>query len=859
MFVIFSFLAFMWHFLTGRTFIWFNDGYDQHYKALLFYGDFLRQIIKSIFTGNFQNITSWSFLIGEGGDVLQILNYYAIGDPLCLISVFFNNSNMYICYCFIAFIRLYFSGISFLYLINYKNIGNNTSRIAGALTYTFSIWAFYQTSRHIMFLIPLIYLPLIVTGIEKLLDKKKSILLTISVFLCAISNFYYFYNIVLLMVFYCAVRFIVIFGKDYKSYLIAFKDLFIHAFVGLLMSGIVFIPVCYTFLNDARTTSRPSIRWFYPLSYYLELPSGILTTTSVSLGVSTPVIVALILLFTCKTSHNPKAISTLRALNILSLIFLLVPAIGQLFNGLSYVSNKWSFAVPLILGVTIVYLWDDLHTPLKKKDLYIMFSVLIVLTLAITVQSNRRTEYFVALITIAAYTFVSYYLFPKMTPKCKSAITIGFIALSLIYNSFWINSSGGANFAAEARRPSEIHENDNNNEAIAIKNLNDDAFYRISGQDVYRNGSLASKVPSIMHFWTNSNPNVVDFNSDMEILDYKLNEYENFDDRVILNEISSVKYYSVPEDYTSIPYGYEPISTQDYAYHTIYQNPYPMGLTFSTDTLISQSEIESLPVIARQELLIKGAIVDDVNNLNTTHVFNTSATTLPYNMTLSDSVTLVTSKNSFEVTGDNSVVHYTFSGLGNSETYITFEGLTFNGGDETYIVISSGDGVIKLLSFYEDGYQYYNGRRDFTVNLGYREEALNDIWIAFVMAGEYTCDNIEISCQPMNTYESDIEKLQEQVLQNADIHGGHIVGNVDFTNQRMLVYTIPFSEGWTATVDGNTVSTYKVDKKYIGILIDAGEHKVELSYHTPFMNIGILSTVIGMLGVFLLTKKKKIQ
>ena len=45
----------------------------------------------------------------------------------------------------------------------------------------------------------------------------------------------------------------------------------------------------------------------------------------------------------------------------------------------------------------------------------------------------------------------------------------------------------------------------------------------------------------------------------------------------------------------------------------------------------------------------------------------------------------------------------------------------------------------------------------------------------------------------------------------------------------------------------------------IDIIIDAGEHKVELSYHTPFMNIGILSTAIGMLGVVLLTKKKEIQ
>ena len=50
--VIFLVLAigvFSFYLFTGKTFIWEVDGWEQHYKALIYYSEYLRDFFKNIF------------------------------------------------------------------------------------------------------------------------------------------------------------------------------------------------------------------------------------------------------------------------------------------------------------------------------------------------------------------------------------------------------------------------------------------------------------------------------------------------------------------------------------------------------------------------------------------------------------------------------------------------------------------------------------------------------------------------------------------------------------------------------------------------------------------------------------------
>ena len=57
------------------------DGWSQHFKALVYYSNYLRGILRHLIHDHRLVIPEWDFYIGEGGDILNALHYYVIGDP----------------------------------------------------------------------------------------------------------------------------------------------------------------------------------------------------------------------------------------------------------------------------------------------------------------------------------------------------------------------------------------------------------------------------------------------------------------------------------------------------------------------------------------------------------------------------------------------------------------------------------------------------------------------------------------------------------------------------------------------------------------------------------------------------------
>lgn len=86
MFSVCAVVVFSYFILTDRTFI-SNDGWRQHFVSFVYFGEYVRDIIKNLILNHKLEIPAYSFGIGMGGDILTTLNYYVIGDPLSLLSV----------------------------------------------------------------------------------------------------------------------------------------------------------------------------------------------------------------------------------------------------------------------------------------------------------------------------------------------------------------------------------------------------------------------------------------------------------------------------------------------------------------------------------------------------------------------------------------------------------------------------------------------------------------------------------------------------------------------------------------------------------------------------------------------------
>ena len=76
---------------------------------------------------------------------------------------------------------------------------------------------------------------------------------------------------------------------------------------------------------------------------------------------------------------------------------------------------------------------------------------------------------------------------------------------------------------------------------------------------------------------------------------------------------------------------------------------------------------------------------------------------------------------------------------------------------------------------------------------------------------------------------------------------GEYTATVSADHTRYLMVSIPYDEGWTATIDGVEVSTLTADIGFTGLIIEAGEHQIELTYKTPWMNYGMIVSLIGLI------------
>lgn len=152
------------------TFIWSVDGISQHYNALAYYGEYLRDILWNLFEKHSIIIPTYDFSIGYGADVLNTLHYYVIGDPLNLLAVFVPKEHTEILFHVLVILRIYLAGITFSVFA--RSRGNRSSAVlAGVPIYLFrnTCCIFLQTS---IFLNPLIYFPLILLGVDRIYRKK---------------------------------------------------------------------------------------------------------------------------------------------------------------------------------------------------------------------------------------------------------------------------------------------------------------------------------------------------------------------------------------------------------------------------------------------------------------------------------------------------------------------------------------------------------------------------------------------------------------------------------------------------------------------------------------------------------------
>ena len=855
-------IAFLPNFARGNTFVWFVDGKDQHLT-------FLQYITES---GGLANIGKFDFNLGFGEDYLFYFAYYMLCDPFNLLFYILPSLNASVVYSIIVVLK--FStmfAVMFLYL-KHKN-AKPILAIVGACCYILVGTAIFSIPRHPQFAAGFIYFPLIVWGIELVMENKRPYILIASIFLCLLSNYYQFYICAVCGALYGLLYYFVLHPVktekfSFKKFALTFLKVIAYCLVPILLASFLLVPVVLYTLNAPRSSGKGfSLLTGVSLKNYIAILLGYLCPSSspnyTMLGLNIFIVLCLCLF-----------ISTFKGRNLLIFwvftAMLFIPLFGYITNVFNYFSGRWFFVYAFIAIVCAVFgmsRLEDAEDTQKAGALKLFLTFILLCAFAtltyfmglIFVKINTILAIFVLLAFSALGIFLVVLFFKKVKINTKISNKVysrNFVVVALMVTSLIAALSYNIYYSTQFISVDEYNSLITSAQQY-IAEQNRGQLYRadrgsmpFATAESSKNTNLLNRHLSTLSYNSNSNGNIYDFLDKNGLTSIIGTLGSNgLDSRVGLQAICNVNYYlSVDEN---VPYGFTKVDGYENLYYN--QNALSFG-TFYTNT-ISASVADKLSSYELSNLMLEALIVDDDAaeydyQKSTVQLSSTAAAT---NCKL---------KENKIVANKDASITFTVSDCANKEVYLTFNKLRYNfnklsfvdkilkGQSEKYFTVSTASRSLSY-TLYPSGHQMYNGdNNDYIINLGYYDE--DELKITLKLdAGEYDFADMQIVGYDMDVYQNNIDNLKQGPSFNLDnfaaFDGKHLSGDITTTEEGYLFLSIPYSSGWSATVDGKEAKLLKANYGFMAIKLSEGHHEIKLTYSTAGLNAGCIFALDGIL------------
>lgn len=875
LFVILCMIVFYPFYISGKSFVWgigAQDGMAQHLNAVIYWGQYIREFFGNLLEGHMK-LPMWDMSIGYGADVLTTLNYYAIGDPINLIYIFSNKYNAEYFYDFGLILRMYLVGISFICYGRYMKKDNNGILI-GSLIYLFSGVLFQSAMRHPFFLNPMIYLPILFIGIEKIFRKEKPYCFIFTVTISAVSNFYYFYMLTVFAVIYALIRF-----RHYER-----KENFIRIvgkfagwyLLGVGISAIILLPVILGFLGNARSgaSGNSGMYFCYSLSYYLRGLFQFIGFDKVERGTNLNFVPLSVLAVTTLFLQKKKKRIDYKIAFILAILFLSIPMCSYVLHGFSYPMNRWIFSVTFLLAITVTEMYTDLLSLSR-----IQAAGIIVITegyvLAVILAARRENllaaagKGVKAAAVVLTGTLIMVLLVNYMKNIQKSAVR-HWLILSVVCGS--IGVAGIYHFSPkksmvlkEYLQRGQAYNVLCGKEVGLLDQHSTKELYRTEAKSTRNyNWGIIDCIPNTTNYFSITDKNVSQAVRDLESTDYRyLFRFRKLDEREGLLSLFSVKYQirkksDPPADSGS----YQKIKEMNGCVLYENKNALPFGYTY--DSCITESEYEKLNPLEKEEALLKYAVVEE------------KGSSLPVVTPEISVETKTLRKHTSRFVSEKGKAQWEKINIPlnpEKESYIRIEGIgvTAQNHENKKWKLSSPENKIRMriwangrkysVILQEKGSSYYFGKRNYIIKLERRHgEKEGNINIRFHVPGTYSIDRISLIEVNKKELKTTVKERKDQpVLKNIKYDkGNHFSGDITVKDKKILCIPIPYSKGWKAFDCGKPVKIKRIQRMFMGIELSSGKHHIQLDYITPGLRLGAIISVAssGLLLVLMLRKKK---
>lgn len=730
-----------------------------------FFGDFNVQQIpfyqlchKAIREGNIY----WSFNTDLGANFIGSYAFYLLGSPFFLITLPFPNS--WVSYFMGPLLILKFACAAltaYLYIRRFTKTPEAAS--LGGLLYAFSGFSVYNIFFN-HFHEAIIVFPLLLLGLELFITENRRGVFALAVALCAVTNYFFFFGMVVFCLIYFFVRTL---SGAVKLKFTRFLWLAFEAVIGFLMSAILVLPAVLSILSNSRVSDfllgwsaivygkesiYPNIIqcFFFPP----DLPARPVffpeaNVKWASLGGWLPLFSMTGVFAFFKTKHN----HWLKRVAGICIFMAMVPILNSMFYGFnsSYYA-RWFYMPILMFALMTVVMCEESDADLRygiswTAAITVGFALVIGLfpqkkddkiTLGLFTNPDDITYVlrFVSSCVIAVVCIIILLILLKVRKKDKKKFFGGAIACTLIISAIYANV-----FVATGRSHSyAIKEVMIDHLIEGEVDLPDTGDYRIDVYDGVDNTGMYLGYPTINAFHSVVPSSIMDF---YDFIDIERTVGSRPDTNYpAIRSLLSVKYllndktlekFTDENGDTKMP-GYKYYKT-DGGYH-VFENQNFVGYGFSYDNYMTYDYCENYGGQMRSRLMLKALLLTD-----------------------------------------EQIKKY-----GSTMTDIAFA--------------------------------------DFT---GYSDDdmAADAAALALTSASKFEVDN------------------------------RGFCATVKRDKKSLVFFSVPFDEGWSATVDGKPVSIEKVNVGFMAVEVNPGTSIIRFTYTTPGLDMGIYITLISLI-VFLI-------
>lgn len=76
---------------------------------------------------------------------------------------------------------------------------------------------------------------------------------------------------------------------------------------------------------------------------------------------------------------------------------------------------------------------------------------------------------------------------------------------------------------------------------------------------------------------------------------------------------------------------------------------------------------------------------------------------------------------------------------------------------------------------------------------------------------------------------------------------GNFSVETSYENDELVVFSVPYDEGWSCAVNGSPAEVDRVNGGFIAVRVPAGNNVLEFTYTTPGLALGIVGSIVGVL------------